>query len=312
VRERVALLSSGSDTPETVKVIFSRKGFDSSAGGKPSPQIGDRLISLPIPSAEDEPGDPYSTLRSPVGGTLGDLMAQLGTKTVRLDRKTPIPTREALAHFDPQVEQSTTREGVLGHSRSAVALLERQHVRIDDLFLFFGWFRPAIKQEETYRWERPQKNFHAIWGYLQVGEIIDLATARPDQTERFHWHPHVRRFSGGDERGDRLYVAAPRLTSELVDLPGSGHLVYAPLTRLTARNERRRSRWRLPRCFDPQTTPISGLGPLIGTRERFKRDRDGFLVNSGGRGQEFVATANEPVLQWLRELLVSARVPASN
>ena len=38
-----------------MKLVLSRKGFDSSAGGIPSPILPDgRLISLPIPSREDD------------------------------------------------------------------------------------------------------------------------------------------------------------------------------------------------------------------------------------------------------------------
>ncbi len=38
-----------------MKVILSRKGFDSQYGGKPSPILPDgRLISLPIPSQDDK------------------------------------------------------------------------------------------------------------------------------------------------------------------------------------------------------------------------------------------------------------------
>jgi hypothetical protein len=32
-----------------IKIILSRKGFDSASGGCPSVIIGDKLISLPIP-----------------------------------------------------------------------------------------------------------------------------------------------------------------------------------------------------------------------------------------------------------------------
>ena len=37
-----------------MKVVFSRKGFDSQYGGMPSPILSDgTLLSLPIPSKED-------------------------------------------------------------------------------------------------------------------------------------------------------------------------------------------------------------------------------------------------------------------
>ncbi|MGR7910121.1 Nmad3 family putative nucleotide modification protein [Lysinibacillus capsici] len=36
------------------KVIISRKGFDGTTGGKPSPIIDNKFISLPIPRADWE------------------------------------------------------------------------------------------------------------------------------------------------------------------------------------------------------------------------------------------------------------------
>ena len=46
--------SIGAGLQGKMKVILSRKGFDSCYGGHPSPILPDgRMISLPIPSSED-------------------------------------------------------------------------------------------------------------------------------------------------------------------------------------------------------------------------------------------------------------------
>ena len=58
------------------RVILSRKGFDSSSGGGPSPILPDgRLVSLPIPSSDQ---DRYSSVLYEKGRSLGDLMGTLG------------------------------------------------------------------------------------------------------------------------------------------------------------------------------------------------------------------------------------------
>jgi hypothetical protein len=42
-----------------VKLILSRKGFDSAAGGVPSPLIDGRPVSLPIPTRQPSPCDAF-------------------------------------------------------------------------------------------------------------------------------------------------------------------------------------------------------------------------------------------------------------
>jgi hypothetical protein len=286
-----------------MRVILSRKGFDSTAGGHPSPEINGKLVSIPIPCSGTpaDPGDQYANISSThLDLNFTELMVQLGITSIRLEERR-VPTEQAVAHLDPLVEPPG--DGVLGHSGSTVRLLADRGVTTGDLFLFFGWFRPTEQVDRALRWRRHATGFHAIWGYLQIGEIITLATATPRQKARFADHPHVRRVNSGHDKGDVLYVATPRLVCRGLDLPGSGRLTYRRATRLTAPGETRRSHWRLPACFDPQETPIKGLSPNIGIRSRFTREDENVLVESGGRGQEFVARANDRMLDWITDVL---------
>lgn len=43
-----------------IRVILGRKGFDGTTGGKPSPIINNKFVSLPIPRADS--GDFYKNL----------------------------------------------------------------------------------------------------------------------------------------------------------------------------------------------------------------------------------------------------------
>lgn len=64
-----------------MKIIFSRKGFDASYGGYPSPILPDgRMISLPIPTRYNAPGIKYYTLRYDQDKSYFDLMKQLKLK----------------------------------------------------------------------------------------------------------------------------------------------------------------------------------------------------------------------------------------
>ena len=59
-----------------MKVILSRKGFDSTAGGYPSPIIdGSELVSFPIPENLDKVVDSY---RSVPGSNYKDHVTQTG------------------------------------------------------------------------------------------------------------------------------------------------------------------------------------------------------------------------------------------
>lgn len=150
-----------------MKVILSRKGFDSSAGGCANPILPDgRLVSFPIPSALDHV--PYEDLRSPSGRSYAQLLSELGG-----DRK--IAGRGA--HLDPQLERPSGAtdawRGSLGQIGSAAEHLRNQGVGPGDLFVFYGWFRHTVEVAGTLRFTR-DPGVHLIFGYLQVEEVLRL------------------------------------------------------------------------------------------------------------------------------------------
>lgn len=136
-----------------MRIVFSRKGFDSSAGGGPSPIVKGRPISLPIPAN----GGPSRT-------TYGDL--GLGEHVARASRGTL--GAADWCHHDPQ----TLPDGraMLGQCGAAQTHLARANVAPGDLFVFFGLFR-----------EEGGAAHHRIFGYLRIDEIVDLAKASPSR-----------------------------------------------------------------------------------------------------------------------------------
>lgn len=145
-----------------MRIIFSRKGFDSAAGGGPSPILGGRPLSLPIPA-----GTASQTRYSDLG--LGEHAAKASRGKFGADD---------LCHHDPMFCSDGTC--VFGQHSAAQTHLEGQGVTLGDVFLFFGLFT----EEES------GELHHRIFGYLRVEEIIPLADGIPDELIELA-HPHA-------------------------------------------------------------------------------------------------------------------------
>ena len=186
-----------------MKLILSRKGFDTSAGGGPSPILTNhQMVSLPIP-------DRYSAVTygdiTHNGVCLGPLVEDL-TKGRLLSHWG--------AHIDPDLRPDSLPRlphwrPIFGQRGSAQAHLGNHQVGPGDLFLFFGLFRPAEQVHGTYRWVLHSRPCHVIWGWLQVAEVLSLATSRPQGYDWAAYHPHFQR--GADAKNNVVYVAQPTL-----------------------------------------------------------------------------------------------------
>lgn len=150
-----------------MKIILSRKGFDSSAGGCPSPILPDgRLISLPIPLKEELK---YFDLKIPEYGNYLDLINDLHPKKEM--------SKEATCHADPDIyrgilERSKGWKGCFGQVDSSKKHLNNHNVGEGDLFLFFGWFKQTKKEKGKLSFLRNSPERHIIYGYLQVGKVL--------------------------------------------------------------------------------------------------------------------------------------------
>jgi len=148
-----------------VKVIFSRKGFDSGAGRAPSPIIDGRPQSLPIPT------------RRRSDTTYGDLgLADVVEKVTRGRLN-----GSDLCHFDPMFENSRCAFGQTGTAQTHLA---NNGVGVGDVFLFFGLFVNGDGKDRH----------HRIFGYLDVEEVVDFGPepSRSMQPKGFtQQHPHT-------------------------------------------------------------------------------------------------------------------------
>lgn len=266
-----------------MKIVLSRKGFDSSAGGVASPILEDgTLLSLPIP-------DPRGTYclddLHPGGQPLGPIARDLSKGAI---------TPANRVHLDPDLDPTTVprRPGwtpAFGQSAAAARHLERKAIGRGDVFLFFGWFRQVERIRGQYRYHRGAPDLHVLFGWLVVQNVIvpDHGPC-PAGLER---HPH---FDGSPRLHNRVYVG----------ISGGPFQRFSRTLQLTAPDECR-SRWRLPRWFLPATRP-----PLSyhSNPKRWRSDATGTLLDAVGRGQEFVldAAAYPEAHGWLDSLLACA------
>ncbi|KPJ84177.1 MAG: hypothetical protein AMS17_16555 [Spirochaetes bacterium DG_61] len=272
-----------------MKVILSRKGFDSAAGGFPSPILPDgRLVSLPIPDVDSKTS--YDDLCFEPGTSYYDLMVSL-TPVYRAEGVVRSLQRSTKCHLDPDLLSSVRERrdgfrGAFGQIGTAQRHLENQNVEPGDLFLFFGWFRGTSRLGFQYSYLGEDR--HEIYGYLQIGEVlaVDLHTSIPAWLEG---HPHLTEHRRRD-RTNRIYVARDHLSW---DRACAGYGVFRSHPSLILTKEgHARSRWHLPGFF--QEVRIS--------YHNIKSFRGGHF-QSATRGQEFVIQGSEEVIKWAKGLI---------
>ena len=184
----------------------------------------------------------------------------------------------AKAHLDPDLRAGATKRlpgwrPVFGQTDAAQSHLIRQGVGVDDLFLFYGWFREIELRAGRYRYVRGAPDLHIIFGWLRVGEIVtNPATAKVAAWAR--GHPHVRADLG------------PLSTLYLSKNRQAGAFPKKRPDLILSAEGRSRSIWSLPRWAHPhgRASTLSYHGRL----DRWSRSRGATLLRTAGRGQEFV------------------------
>ncbi|WP_419903839.1 hypothetical protein [Kiloniella sp.] len=277
-----------------MRIILSRKGFDSQYGGGPSPILPDgKIYSLPIP----HPEGPYSfrELNSPLGN-LGSLLTQLKPKFAKPDDN---------VHLDPDLHPSSLLRHkdwrpCFGQYGAAQQHLSNQGVGPGDLFLFFGWFR---RVDENFRPLPKQPDLHIIFGWLQVDQVISIGqeieksgTANP----AFNDHPHLKAAFGSN---NTLYLAREKfkLQSHETEIPGGGIFNSLRSDRVLTAQDTTRSVWQLPKWF---AHPFPALSYHLNTN-KWTKSGTGWRLKSAPKGQEFVIDTKGRTRQankWLQKI----------
>jgi len=283
-----------------MKIILSRKGFDSSrnSGRVPSPIFEDgKMVSLPIPDRQS-PIQYQNILWNKYN--IGPIVNSLTRGRIKPDFK---------AHLDPDLNKESLQRHqkwrpILGQEGSAQGHLRNQGINPGDIFLFFGLFREVIKIKSDFQFRKGTSPKHVIWGWMQIDEIIKVDQADHNRLNWAQYHPHFHRKP---DIKNTLYIAKKYLEHKLVErekIHGAGFFKqFSPKLRLTDSKSKKPSTWKLPIWF----YPTEGKNPLTfhSNMERWERIDDHITLKTVGRGQEFVFDSAEypESIDWLANLL---------
>jgi hypothetical protein len=277
-----------------MKVILSRKGFDSESGGYPSPILPNgQMISLPIPNGNDD--IKYSDVKAGETTCYG-LMKDLNPRIKSGDDRMGID-ENTRCHLDPDIYRDAIgREPywkpLFGQMDAAQGHLKKQNVGRGDLFIFFGWFRKTRYDDGKLVFDPHEGDLHAIFGYLQIGEIkkIDQEINVP---QWMMLHPHCNN-KRKNNKTNTIYIARDNLSWD-ASFQGSGRFIFNDKLVLTKKGLPR-SKWGLPDYF--REAEISYH------KHPWK---DGYF-QSAGRGQEFVIKDNERIEEWARNKIEESQI----
>lgn len=261
-----------------MKIILSRKGFDSSYGGQPSPILPDgTMLSLPIPSENEN--FKYSELFYNKKTYL-EIIKELNEKANITDT----------CHLDPDIrfevlDRLPGWKGLFGQANSALGHLTKKDIKLGDIFLFFGWFKEAEIKQNKISYKKEAQDIHAIYGYLQVGKIYKDSTALPDYAK---YHSHSNNLSSKN----CIYEASEVLS---VNSRKKGYGVFSfKRSLILTKKNKPRTCWDLPEYF-------KNINISYHSQKSFKDN----YFKSANRGQEFVIEPNNEVISWLKTLFIA-------
>lgn len=265
-----------------MKIILSRKGFDSSVGKQANPIMPDgTLLSMPIPEEED--ADMYSMLHWN-GMSYYDIILSLSPKTHLLPN--------SKCHLDPDLRQDVKErhdgwKPAFGQMGTSLSHLRNQKVSIGDIFLFFGWFKETEIKDGKLLYKKEGLDAHIIYGYMQIGKIIERQEDTPKWLKE---HPHFSYNQSWNINKNAIFLPSEKL-SVLPFMSGCGTLNYRRDRVLTKDGSSRRY-WNLPRFFKEVNISYN--------LNSWQKD----IFKSAGRGQEFVMEATPDILNWVKQIII--------
>ena len=283
-----------------MKLVFSRKGIDSSFGNYASPIMPDgSLVWMPIPeNNENKPGllaykdIPFKNI------TLGKIIEDLSNGRI---------SENNTVHLDPDIfDFHRNREfgwkPIFGQTGAAEGHLRNKGVEVGDIFLFFGWFKKINQQAGKYFYERKAADLHVAYGWLQIGEIRSVNKMQSYEA----WmdgHPHLLGTTYSNL--DTLYIASNNLiiNGKKTEYKGSGYFPKVFPEIVFSAEGKTRTVWELPKWIYP-----SQGKPAMSYNEDMKRwnlQGETVILNTASRGQEFVLDTDyyPESISWLLSLI---------
>ena len=197
-------------------LVISRKGFDSTAGGRASPILENgEIFSVPIPQKKQSPFR-YRDLRfNDLAGQ--DILNLIGAKSI---------SDKDFCHVDPLFSE---KKGIFGQAGGAQGELDNYGIERGDLFLFFGWLQV----------EKIIKGNNEILNYLSNDGLT---------------HPHGTKDET-QYKNNTIYVASKNLTfsDRVRDLKGHGRFKKTAQELILTEKDKTRSRWRFPQEYFSDT-----------------------------------------------------------
>ncbi|MDD4157531.1 MAG: hypothetical protein PHY08_13280 [Candidatus Cloacimonetes bacterium] len=293
-----------------MKIILSKKGFDSSYGGVASPVfVEDKsFISLPIPTdnpdyAKDKGYSICYNNLSLYGHNYGKLVEDLTKNKIKGDD---------ITHFDPdiirEVYQNRKPEWtpLFGQDSSFQGHLRLQNVGKGDIFLFFGLFRMVKKVGNNYQYVRGAKKFNMLWGWMQIEDIISVDNSDNKVKDWMKYHSH---FYLKDSKQNTLYLASKDLIIDeevILENGGAGKFKkYSEELQLTRQGSDPWTDWILPSCFYNSEMTFHQKD------DRWKLIDDKVELKAVSRGQEFVLDCkdNSQVVDWIKNIIKKNTMP---
>lgn len=265
-----------------MKIILSRKGFDSGNGGMPSPILPDgTMLSMPIISPEEELT--FEDLQYD-DTTYADILTQLQPKE---------EWKKKRCHLDPDIRSGVriaslqNWEPLFGQVGSSETHLQNNGVAEGDLFLFFGWFKQTEGDisNGTLKFVKNAPDVQVIYGYMQIEKRLCGNEITQD------WHSHYLPYHNSPGNNNTIYTSANRLMLDGTDYgEGFGAFSYNEKYRLTKKGAKNRSEWDLLDWMK------NGTRITYHSKDSIKDN----YFQSVKRGQEFVIDANKDVLVWVK------------
>ncbi|MCB5272211.1 MAG: hypothetical protein LHW56_10250 [Candidatus Cloacimonetes bacterium] len=294
-----------------MKIILSRKGFDSSFGGVASPvftQDG-KFLSLPIPLNSPEAERlgydvSYNDLNLH-GHNYGHLVQDLSRNKRRNQLSGDMLVRLGLDLLkDVYPKRDKAWRPLLGQLGSAQGHLKKQGIGTGDIFLFFGLYNWVKKENGLYSYEKGEKPFHLLWGWFQVEDVIDLD--RPGDKIQ-DWMSHHPYFYMPGVKGKALYLGSRDLViDEKVIIKGGGVGIYDKYRedlRLSRQGSGKCTDWLVPTFMyseDKTKLPTYHQDPGRWTKEG---DRCGLKAVSIGQEFVFESEDHPGAIDWIVSLI---------
>ena len=283
-----------------MKIILSRKGFDTQYGGIPNLILPNgKLLSFPI--GDKKSVIKYTDINPNIENytNLYDLIIDLNGKKTKENH---------LAHLDPDLDftyypREKDWKPIFGQKGSAAKHLMNYEVGTEDVFLFFGRFRKTEYISGKLKYLPEHKPIHLIFGYLVIDEIIDLSLPVNNKYNWVKYHPHYQILN---EKLNHLYLSKSRVSIRNNTYPGASVLKYSKNLELT-KPKCNMSTWKLPKWFYPETNNKSLS--YHSNINRWKLFEDHTELKTVGRGQEFIIDieTNEQAISWVHDIIESSK-----